>query len=337
MQWTVQYFIHHSQWWQSASESNNTLPGPLAYANCQCASWYELALRADKVFRLTNADYISPFLSVYSHFSLQSGPKVQLQRCAQEIIWYAESQFRQVLLEVDQANFVKQSWTQRILYAKVMYVMFWIGIGTSIGLMIDVPILLWSLADSLADVNYDHLPLGFHPSLSALLDDGVASDSPSHLVESYACDWWCHKTEPAPARIFGIDTLDECLDHYRQWVSTPVTVSTPIDSQSGQDAPSGQVDCQSCIDLCTLIHNMFDEACVMHGFLSTCESAADAEMNVNLRKAAGFHHLHELALLKEIQSKPSKLTPAPALGPAAAMAMAPATSSALKNICGPTG
>ena len=27
MQWTVWYFIYHSQWWQSASLSKNTLPG----------------------------------------------------------------------------------------------------------------------------------------------------------------------------------------------------------------------------------------------------------------------------------------------------------------------
>jgi hypothetical protein len=205
-----------------------------------------------------------------------------------------------------------------------MYVISWIGIGNSIGLMIDVLILLRSLADSLADVNLDHLPLGFHPSLLAFLDDSVASDSPSHLVESYACDWWHQKADPAPSRIFGINTLDECLDHYQQWVSTHETVSTPIDSQSGQDAPSGQVDCQSCMDLHALIHDMFDEAHMMHSFLSTCESAADAEMNANLRKVAGFHHLHELALLKEIQSKPSKLT----------LAMALATSSSSKNIRG---
>ena len=66
-----------------------------------------------------------------------------------------------------------------------MYVMSWIGIGTSISLMIDVLILLRSLADSLANVKLDHLPLGFHPSLLALLDDSFPSDSPSRLVESY--------------------------------------------------------------------------------------------------------------------------------------------------------
>jgi hypothetical protein len=60
MQWTVQYFIHQSQWWQSAMDSKNILPGPLAYAYRQQAVWQQLALRADTVFRLTNVEYISP-------------------------------------------------------------------------------------------------------------------------------------------------------------------------------------------------------------------------------------------------------------------------------------
>jgi hypothetical protein len=70
-----------------------------------------------------------------------------------------------------------------------MYVMSWVSIATMIGLVIEVPILVWSLADSLADVNLNHLPLGFRPSLLAALDDGVAIESPSHLVQSYASDW----------------------------------------------------------------------------------------------------------------------------------------------------
>jgi len=39
-----------------------------------------------------------------------------------------------------------------------MYVMSWFGIGTAISFVIDVPILLRSLADSLADLNLDHAP-----------------------------------------------------------------------------------------------------------------------------------------------------------------------------------
>ena len=106
-----------------------------------------------------------------------------------------------------------------------MYVMSWISTTASIGLVINVLILLQSLANSLADVNLDHLPLGFHSSLLAVLDDGVTTDSLSHLVPLYTCDWWRHVREPDPGRILGIDTLDECLDCYRQYIPSPVSSS----------------------------------------------------------------------------------------------------------------
>jgi hypothetical protein len=61
MQWTVRYFDHQSQKWQSASTNVNTAPGALAYAHRQHGQWQELALWADKAFRSTNLEYISPF------------------------------------------------------------------------------------------------------------------------------------------------------------------------------------------------------------------------------------------------------------------------------------
>ena len=59
-------------------------------------------------------------LSIFNPFSLQSGPKGPLQMQVQEIIWYAESRFRRVLLELDQANFNKQRWMQKILYSELV-------------------------------------------------------------------------------------------------------------------------------------------------------------------------------------------------------------------------
>ena len=59
-------------------------------------------------------------LSIFNPFSLQSGPKGPLQMRVQEIIWYAESRFRRVLLELDQANFNKQRWMQKILYSELV-------------------------------------------------------------------------------------------------------------------------------------------------------------------------------------------------------------------------
>ena len=109
--------------------------------------------------------------------------------------------------------------------------------------MIDVLILLWSLANSLADINLDHLPLGFHTSLLAMLDDGVAMDSLSHLVPSYTFDWWRHIREPDPRRILVIDTLDECLDCYRQYIPVMVTISTLTNSQPAHKPPGYRADC----------------------------------------------------------------------------------------------
>jgi len=134
MQWTVQYFIYHSQWWQSASPSENTLPGLLAYANCQQALQHKLALRADNAFRFNKCQLYLPSMnenvlvlckhnyldhhpqslcqiktfSIFNPFSWNLWLKGPLQMRTQEIIWYAESQFHQVLLQVNQANFIKQ-------------------------------------------------------------------------------------------------------------------------------------------------------------------------------------------------------------------------------------
>jgi hypothetical protein len=188
-----------------------------------------------------------------------------------------------------------------------MYVMSWVSIATTIGLVIEVPILVWSLADSLADVNLNHLPLGFHPSLLATLDDGVATESPSHLVQSYACDWWRHDRELATAGIFGIDTLDECLNRYCQHVP-PTTSHPPMDGRptnsTANDHPHCQADCRSCHGLRALICDMFEEAHSLHAFIDGCESSADVAINANVRQAAGLQRLYELALLKKLQAEP---------------------------------
>ena len=100
-----------------------------------------------------------------------------------------------------------------------MYVMSWVSIGTTMSFVIDMPILLQSLADSLADLNLDYLSLSFNSSMLATLDDGVATKSPNHLVDSYACNWWRCSTELALGAIFGIDTLDECLNRHQQYIN----------------------------------------------------------------------------------------------------------------------
>jgi hypothetical protein len=193
-----------------------------------------------------------------------------------------------------------------------------IGFMTSIGLVVKVPILLHSLADSLAEVNFDHLPLGFHPFLLAVLDDGVTHQLTSSLVPSYALDWWRHHSKPAADNIMGIDTLDQCLDHHQQYftesdspaaipVPVPIPIPIPIPVPIPIGTPTPAPDCQSCINLWGLVDDMLHEACSTLQFVDSCQTSADAVLNNNVRKAAGLHQLHELDLLKELQAEPQAL------------------------------
>ena len=193
-----------------------------------------------------------------------------------------------------------------------------IGFATSIGLVFEVPILLRSLADSLAEVNLDHLPLAFHPSLLAVLDDGVTQELTSSLVPSYDLDWWRHDSEPAADSIMAIDSLDQCLHHHMQFfpdataapVATPAPDATPAPGATPAPAPvaapAPTPDCQSCINLRDLVNDMLHEQRSTLLFLDGCQTSADAALNTNVRKAAGFYQLHELALLKELRAEPQK-------------------------------
>ncbi|KAF8961708.1 hypothetical protein BDZ97DRAFT_1921039 [Flammula alnicola] len=70
------------------------------------------------------------------------------------------------------------------------YLLGYVGVVTAIGQVVEVPILMRSLADSLAHVRPELLPLPFHSSLLVVLDAGIAADSPTALVPMYAYDWW---------------------------------------------------------------------------------------------------------------------------------------------------
>jgi hypothetical protein len=57
MQWTVAYFAYNSKKWQERSAIS---AGANAYVNRKKSMWHQMALRADKTFRLLNNSYQSP-------------------------------------------------------------------------------------------------------------------------------------------------------------------------------------------------------------------------------------------------------------------------------------
>jgi len=87
------------------------------------------------------------------------------------------------------------------------------------------------------------------------------------------------------------------------WQYIIITNPSPTNIQPANNGPNLKPDCQSCVDLHTLVHDMLNKGHGMHDFINSCKSSADAVVNVNVRKVARLHWLHELALLKELQSK----------------------------------
>src|ERR1700719_2688794 len=109
--------------------------------------------------------------------------------------------------------------------------MFQVGFATALGLVLEVLILIRSLPGSFGEVDICHFPLGFHPSLLATLNDGVAMEGTTRLVESYAYNWWKQKKEPVgTVHGFGLETVHECLNHHWQYIAAPTEVALALEA-----------------------------------------------------------------------------------------------------------
>jgi hypothetical protein len=58
MQWTVRYFSHKSKGW---AEGAGTGAGALAYAKRKQSMWEQLSINSDRIFKVLNPAYKSPF------------------------------------------------------------------------------------------------------------------------------------------------------------------------------------------------------------------------------------------------------------------------------------
>lgn len=57
MEWTTRYFLHRAETWQTQLGEKDLHAGPIAYAARQAAQWGDMALDAERAFRVINRDY----------------------------------------------------------------------------------------------------------------------------------------------------------------------------------------------------------------------------------------------------------------------------------------
>ena len=96
--------------------------------------------------------------------------------------------------------------------------MSFVGIGMSLGMPVEIPIIICSLADCLGMVNDEILPLPFYAKFLATLDIGAHNKkNKSKVIGSYELSWWTGR-KPRDINSIGImdrSTVQACIDHYK--------------------------------------------------------------------------------------------------------------------------
>ncbi|KAF8799290.1 hypothetical protein BYT27DRAFT_7121080 [Phlegmacium glaucopus] len=238
----------------------------------------------------------------FNPFNLQHGSDHNLHVRIQEVIYYGESQLWSVVNDISKANVDRQAWTQKLLHRELLFVLSYLGIASAIGQAVDVPIILRSLADSMAMLHQDDFPIVFDPDFLLTLDIGThASDNKSRVVSNYECCWWKGRKprDLALVKILDASCLSRCMEFHKIQLASAnhgQIVDLPPQLQKYRDL------------LSNLLQNFLDT----HKFATAMSTASETQWNLDMRRASAFHQLHEAALIKEtagLQPAPPSLPP----------------------------
>ena len=200
------------------------------------------------------------------------------------------------------------------------FVLSLIGIASALGQQLTIPIVIRTLADSLAFVQDENLP--FHPD-HQFLD---TLDAGNHeLVPSYKLQWWTGRKpkDLGKVEILGASTVRACLSHFRDQklkatvlpagagagsTSSPAgSTSLPAGSTSlhaGSTLLPGAGQCQSCNKYRQLLSDVLQDILKFESYASLMSTSSENLLNIGIRKASIFNQLHEAAILKESDSVP---------------------------------
>ncbi|KAF8804423.1 hypothetical protein BYT27DRAFT_7025902, partial [Phlegmacium glaucopus] len=194
-----------------------------------------------------------------------------------------------------------------------LFILSYVGIANAIGQTVDVPIIVRSLADSMAMLQQDDLPIPFDPEFLMMLDIGAhESDNKSRVVEKYNRAWWNGRKPRslAIAKILDHSCLPKCLHmHKIQLASTcrgeivdcpqvPAKPTMPAAlAGAGTDASAGQ--CQQCVLYRDILGDTLRDFLDVHRFSNTMSTASKNQWHLDMRRASTFNLLHEAAVIKE--------------------------------------
>ncbi|KAJ3478792.1 hypothetical protein NLJ89_g12364 [Agrocybe chaxingu] len=133
----------------------------------------------------------------------------------QEVIHYCESRFRAVLNTMQGRGKENQALMTSHMVEELEFIMSYIGTATAMGQVLDIPILIRSLALRLYRRAAGEADVIFDPDFFLSLDGAADPDGPNTLANSYLLDWWTGREIAIASPRLGRATIDACLNHHR--------------------------------------------------------------------------------------------------------------------------
>lgn len=191
-----------------------------------------------------------------------------------------------------------------------MFVMSFVGMALSIGLHIDIGIVVRSLADGLALARTSDLPLAVNRHLMTLLGSKVGQPQMGifDVLDTYYSPWWTQQDAPN-ALLFGPKTAVACLKMHRQAQQaagvfrSPYSHSNAARVQSGpagNDVPPGpdSFRCSACLLYRHASSSLQSDLLQIKGFAATQETVTATDWERSRRIMAAAHCFREEFLRK---------------------------------------
>ena len=194
--------------------------------------------------------------------------------------------------------------------------------ASAVGQIIEVPIIIRSLADSIGMLQQDDLPIPFHDDFLMTLDIGAhKKDINSRVVGKYDFAWWTGRKPRSIGlvEILNFSNILDCIDtHKKQLASTTSEFGSwptmPASLESDDRAAAGRItgpeidtgavseQCSQCLAYNEILINVINDMHTIQHSTTSLATASKTQWFIDMRRASTFNLLHEAVLLKETGS-----------------------------------
>lgn len=195
-----------------------------------------------------------------------------------------------------------------------------VGLAASVGVVVEIPLVVRSLADGLGTFSDTGRRIPIDIGLLQTIAAGTDIDEFGRVVDSYVFRWWEATIIPDNNAVLGHGTIEQCLKHHRKASKkrgaqhVPALVIQPIPAvQIGPRPPArhttghtspGPTSCSSCEPNRALATALVAKVQTMKDLSSALIASKKANMEDNAHQATASFVLHQQALQKEADTAP---------------------------------